>query len=63
MKKMGLRFLYIFKTKDKAETETLLNTDPAITAGLLEAEIYPWYGSAALETYLPYHRQIEKTKP
>lgn len=57
------RGLYIFKTKDKAETENLLKTDPAISAGLLEAEIYPWYGSAALEMYLPYHKQVEKTKP
>lgn len=57
------RGLYIFKTKDKPETEALLQSDPAIKSGLLAAEIYPWYGSAALETYLPYHKEIEKTKP
>lgn len=57
------RGLYIFKTSDKTETETLLQSDPAIKAGLLSAEIYPWYGSAALEMYLPYHKQIEKAKP
>ncbi|OJU24482.1 MAG: hypothetical protein BGN92_14435 [Sphingobacteriales bacterium 41-5] len=57
------RGLYIFKTKDKSETEILLQSDPAIKAGLLAAEIYPWYGSAALETYLPFHKQIEKVKP
>lgn len=56
------RGLYIFKT-DKKETEVLLQTDPAIKSGLLAAEIYPWYGSAAIETYLPYHKQIEKNKP
>lgn len=57
------RGLYIFKTKDEAETKELLQTDPAIKAGLLDAEIYSWYGSAALEMYLPYHKQIEKNKP
>ncbi len=57
------RGLFIFKTKGEAETKALLQTDPAIKAGLLDAAIYPWYGSAALEMYLPYHKQIEKNKP
>jgi len=57
------RGLYIFKTESKAETQKLLQTDPAINAGLLKPEIYDWYGSAALETYLQYHKQIEKLKP
>lgn len=56
------RGLFIFKT-DKVETENLLQTDPAIKAGLLDVEMYPWYGSAALPMYLQYHKQIEKSKP
>ncbi|MFV0605984.1 MAG: YciI family protein [Niabella sp.] len=58
----NFRGLYIFKT-NKAETETLLQTDPAIRSGLLTPEVYPWYGSAALEMYLPYSKQIEKVAP
>lgn len=57
------RGLYIFTTKTKTETEALLETDPAIKAGLLKAVIFDWYGSAALPLYLPVHDAIEKNKP
>lgn len=57
------RGLFIFKTKDKPETEALLATDPAIKAGLLAADIYPWYGSAALPMYLPFSKKIAKKNP
>jgi hypothetical protein len=29
---------------------------------VLEAEVFKWYGSAALPTYLPNHYKIEKKK-
>jgi len=45
------------------EAKTLLQTDPAIGAGLLDVELYPWYGSAALPTYLEFSDRIWKTKP
>lgn len=41
----------------------LLQTDPAIKKGLLEADIFPWYGSAALPEYLPISDRIWKVKP
>lgn len=56
------RGLFIFTTKTKEETEALLASDPAVKAGLLKAEIYGWYGSAALPMYLPFHQQVEKNK-
>jgi hypothetical protein len=45
------------------EANTLLNTHPAIKADLLQAELYPWYGSAALAEYLPVHDKIWKSNP
>ncbi len=42
------------------EAKTLLQTDPAIAAGLLEPEIYNWYGSAALSEYLEASDKIWK---
>ncbi|WP_126971036.1 DUF6265 family protein [Gynurincola endophyticus] len=45
------------------ETKKVLQTDPAIAIGLLEAEVFNWYGSAALPEYLPFSDKIWKTKP
>jgi len=41
----------------------LLQTDPAIRDGLLDAEIYIWYGSAALPLYRAPADKIWKKKP
>lgn len=41
----------------------LLQTDPAIKNGLLDYEIYNWYGSAALPEYLPASEKIWKMNP
>lgn len=45
------------------EAKALLQTDPAIQAGLLDYEIFTWYGSAALPEYLPFSEKIWKSKP
>lgn len=45
------------------EAKELLQTDPAIKAGLLDIEIFNWYGSAALPVYLEYSDKIWKVKP
>ncbi len=57
------RGIFIFSVKTKEEAEALLQTDPAVQSRLLDAEIYPWYGSAALPKYLDYHSQIAVEKP
>lgn len=57
------RGLYIFIAENKEEVEQFLSTDPAVAQSFLEAEIYDWYGSAALPTYLPYAEKISKKKP
>ena len=58
-----LRGLFILNAKTIEEAKELLNTDPAIKNNLLKAEIYPWYGSAALSEYLPVHDKIWKSNP
>lgn len=57
------RGIYIFNASSVEEATELLKTDPAISNGLLEAEIYPWYGSAALAEYLKVADKIWKLKP
>lgn len=48
--------------KTTEEAKELLQTDPAIREKLLEAELFQWYGSAALPVYLKIHEKIEKKK-
>lgn len=54
------RGIFILNVQSTAEATALLQTDPAIKAGLLEPELYGWYGSAALPMYLPFVEKVEK---
>lgn len=45
------------------EAKALLLTDLAIKNGLLDYDIFTWYGSAALPEYLPFSDKIWKSKP
>jgi uncharacterized protein YciI len=60
---LNYRGLFILDASTTEEAEELLNTDPAIARGVFEVEIIPWYGSAALPTYLETHEKIEKVSP
>ena len=44
--------LFIFDCPNKTELESLLQTDPAIKAGRLVAEIHPWY-TAPIGSFSP----------
>ncbi len=57
------RGIFIFRLEDKSEIDDLLQSDPAISSGLLDADVYDWYGSAALPMYLPYNDAIQVKKP
>ena len=57
------RGIFILNVKTINEAKLLLDTDPAVKSRLLDAELYNWYGSAALSMYLPYHEKVEKIKP
>lgn len=49
--------------KSEEEAKVLLQTNPAIKNGLLDYEIFIWYGSTALPEYLPVSDKIWKSKP
>jgi CubicO group peptidase (beta-lactamase class C family)/uncharacterized protein YciI len=55
------RGIFILDVSDLEEAGKLLQTDPTIKEKLLEAELFRWYGSAALPEYLRTHRKIDKT--
>ena len=55
-----LRGLFILNVKTIEEANVLLQSDPAIKTNLLKAEVYPWYGSAAISEYLEIHDKIWK---
>lgn len=57
------RGIFILNTKTIEETESLLQSDPAIKNKIFDVEIYPWYGSAALPEYLPAADKLWKEKP
>ena len=52
--------IFILNVKTIEEANILLKTDPAIKAEMLDAELFQWYGSAALPLYLKFHDSIKK---
>lgn len=56
------RGIFILNVATTEEAQKLVDTDPAVKAGIFDTEFYQWYGSAALPTYLPNHDKIEKGK-
>lgn len=59
----GYRGIFVFDVEDIEVARVLLQTDPAVSGGLLDADFLPWYGSAALPMYLEESDQIWKLKP
>lgn len=57
------RGIFILDVKSIEEATVLLQTDPAIKAKYLEPELYNWYGSAALASYLKDSDKIWKINP
>lgn len=58
------RGIFIFNNIGSIDqAKELLQTDLAIKNGLLDFEIYTWYGSAALPEYLPFSEKIWTLKP
>lgn len=57
------RGLFIFNVATVEEAQKLVETDPTIKAGILVAELTPWYGSASLLATPEIHKKIAKAKP
>lgn len=56
------RGLFILNVAKVEDAKILVETDPAVKSKILDADFLPWYGSAALSEYLPYHEKVEKKK-
>ena len=56
------RGIFILNVKTVEEASVLLASDPAVKEKLLDAELFQWYGSAALLEYRKVHEKIEKKK-
>jgi len=54
------RGLYIFNVSTIAEAKALTETDPAISSGMMKAEFYEWYGTAAMMEVNRIHNTIAK---
>jgi len=52
--------IFIFNTADVNEAKQWLNTDPAIQSKDLDAELYSWYCTAALQQIPDLHKTIQK---
>jgi uncharacterized protein YciI len=55
--------IFILNVKTISEAKVLLQTDPAVSSGVLDTELYEWYGSAAISEYLKVHDRIVKKQP
>jgi uncharacterized protein YciI len=55
-----IRGIYVFNVTTVEEARQLTETDPAIIAGVLEMELVPWYGSAALMELNTLHKKVQK---
>ncbi|MEP4053391.1 MAG: YciI family protein [Litorimonas sp.] len=58
----GKRGLYIFNVATIPEAEELVQSDPAVAAGIFVPEFTKYYGSAALMQIQEVHQTIQKTK-
>jgi uncharacterized protein YciI len=58
----SFRGIFILNVKTFEEANKLLAGDPAVSNHLLDAELFEWYGSAAISEYLPFHEKIRKEK-
>ena len=56
------RGIFILNVSTLEEAKELLQSDPTIRERVLEAELFKWYGSAALPEYLKFQKKIQKSK-
>ncbi|MEP6789443.1 MAG: YciI family protein [Acidobacteriota bacterium] len=54
------RGLFIFAVATVEEAQKLVETDPTVKAGVLVAELTPWYGTAAVMATPEMHKKIQK---
>ena len=55
------RGIFILDTGSLEQANEWVQTDPVVREMLLDADLYQWYGAAALRTYLEVQEKITKT--
>jgi uncharacterized protein len=55
------RGIFILDTDSVELANEWVQTDPVIKEKLLDADLYKWYGAAALRTYLEVQEKVTKT--
>ncbi|HTA63107.1 MAG TPA: YciI family protein [Bacteroidia bacterium] len=60
MDETELEGIFILNAATIEEAQTIVNTDPAVKAGILIMELHPWYGSAALMEVPFIHAKVQK---
>ncbi|HXD93542.1 MAG TPA: YciI family protein [Bacteroidia bacterium] len=60
MDETELEGIFILNVTTVEEAKTLVNTDPAVKAGVLIMDLHPWYGSAALMEVPFIHAKVQK---
>ena len=59
----GYRGLYIFNVATLEDAQKIVETDPAVKAGILIPDMTLWYGSASLMATPEIHKNISKANP
>jgi len=59
---LAFRGLFIFDVSKIADAKKLVETDPAVKAGIFKYDLIPWYGSASLKATADIHKKIQRTK-
>jgi|SRR5688500_10807468 len=54
------RGIFILNVTTFEEAKKLMEEDPAITSGMLDTDLFHWYGSSALKMYLPFSEKVGK---
>jgi len=57
-----LQEVYILQVKSLDEAKKLIDTDPAVDAGIYSVEYHLWYGPAALQELAPLNKALQKKK-
>lgn len=52
--------IFVFNTSSVDEAKQWLSTDPAVQSKHLDAELYPWYGPAALQEVISINQKLQK---
>lgn len=54
--------IFVFNTTNIDEAKQWVSSDPAVQAKYLDAELFSWYCSAALQQIAGLHEKVAKTK-